>query len=270
MTRAIRVAINGANGRMGGALCGLLLKDARFELLRAVVAPGSARVAAPVWASNPQGLSCVSDWRDAPVLDVVIDFSTPSGLGAALEHCLASGTALLTGTTACDAALAARLTAASLEIAVLRSANFSLGVAVLTRLLRDAAAALPAWDVEILEAHHASKRDAPSGTALALGSAAAQARGAASQSEFVCNRADVADGRAPGSIGFATVRGGDIVGEHTVMLIGHGERLELVHRATDRSIFARGALHAAQWLNGRVPGAWTLDDVLTSPCADAS
>lgn len=269
MTRAVRVAINGATGRMGSAVCALLVRDTRFALLHAVVAPESTRVDTPACADAPAGLRCARDWRDAPAVDVVVDFSTPVGLGTALDHCLAAGTALLTGTTGCDAAMDARLLAASARIAVLRAANFSLGVAVLTRLLREAAAALPSWDVEIVEAHHRAKRDAPSGTALALGAAAAQGRRVVGDASFVTSRAGLTDERKPGSIGFAAVRGGDIVGEHTAMLIGQGERLELVHRATDRAIFARGALHAAHWLAQRPPGSWTLDDVLANASSQA-
>lgn len=265
MTRAIRVAINGAAGRMGAALCALLARDARFALRHAVVAPGSACVGAPVFPGTAETMRFAAGWHDAPELDVVIDFSTPTALDTALAHCLASGTALVTGTTGSAAALDERLVAAGTRIAVLRAANFSLGVAVLTRLLRDAAAALPAWDVEIVEMHHGAKRDAPSGTALALGQAAARARGTRVETPFVLSREGLTNGRTEGSIGFAAVRGGDIVGEHTALLIGQGERLELVHRAADRSIFARGALHAAYWLSQRAPGAWTLDDMLAVP-----
>jgi 4-hydroxy-tetrahydrodipicolinate reductase len=116
MTRAVRVAINGAAGRMGSALCALLVRDARFALLHAVVSPDSARIGTPVCADAPAGLRCARDWRDAPAVDVVIDFSTPVGLGAALAHCLAGGTALLTGTTGYDAAMDARLIAASARL----------------------------------------------------------------------------------------------------------------------------------------------------------
>ena len=147
---------------------------------------------------------------------------------------------------------------------ILRAANFSLGVAVLTRLLREAAAALPSWDLEIVEAHHGRKQDAPSGTALALGHAAAAARHTTPEAAVYSREGQTGE-RIDGSIGFAVVRGGDIVGEHTAMLIGQGERLELVHRATDRSIFARGALQAAHWLAGRAPGQWQLDNVIASP-----
>jgi 4-hydroxy-tetrahydrodipicolinate reductase len=144
----------------------------------------------------------------------------------------------------------------------LRAANFSLGVAVLTRLLREAAAALPDWDLEIVEAHHGCKEDAPSGTALALGHAAAEARGTTLAKDGVYVREGRPGVRRSGSIGFAVVRGGDVVGEHTALLLGHGERVELSHRATDRSIFARGALEAAAWLAGKQPGAYSIDDLL--------
>jgi 4-hydroxy-tetrahydrodipicolinate reductase len=149
---------------------------------------------------------------------------------------------------------------ATAHIPLLHASNFSVGVAVLARLLRQAAAALPDWDLEILEAHHARKVDAPSGTALALGEAAAAARGITLRKDGIGGTREGA--RRAGSIGFAVVRGGDIVGEHTAMLIGVGERLELAHRATDRSIFARGAIEAARWVCGQPPGAYSLDAML--------
>lgn len=262
MTQPVRVAVNGACGRMGRALCALLAHDPRFVLAHAVVAAGATCVGAPVFADDRQALRYAADWRNAAALDVVIDFSTPAALGTVLDHCLAAKVSLVSGTTGCDAALESRLSAASAQIAVLRAANFSLGVAILTRLLRTAAAALPTWDVEILEAHHAAKLDAPSGTALALGCAAAQARDGVDATTFVAGREGISAARVPGSIGYAVLRGGDIVGEHTAMLIGTGERLELAHRATDRAIFARGALHAGFWLSQQRPGLWALDDAL--------
>lgn len=265
MTRPVRLAMNGASGRMGNALLTLLDGDARFELAHAVVAPGSPCDGQPVAPVGHGGLRFAHDWINAPALDVVIDFSGPAALPAMLDYCLAHGTALVSGTTGMDGALEARLAHAAAHIATLRAANFSLGVVVLTRLLREAAAALPGWDLEIVEAHHARKQDAPSGTALALGHAAAAARETTLEATAVYRREGRPGERAHGSIGFAVVRGGDIVGEHTAMLIGQGERLELGHRATDRAIFARGALHAAHWLSGRAPGQWTLDDVLAAP-----
>lgn len=259
MTRPLRLAVNGASGRMGRALLGLLEADDKAELLHAVVAPGSIHDGQPVPGAG--ALRYAHDWKQAPPLDVIVDFSSPAALEPALDHCLAHGIALVSGTTGIDSAIAARLTEASRQIAVLRAANFSLGVAVLTRLLREAASALSAWDLEIVEAHHGRKRDAPSGTALALGEAAAAARHTTLDAVAAFERAGE---RAEGSIGFAVIRGGDIVGEHQAMLIGPGERLELVHRATDRSIFARGALHAARWLAGQPAGQWQLDDVVAT------
>lgn len=227
---------------MGHAFQTLLRDDARFAL--------STKIARS------------EDWQAAPKLDVVIDFSTPAGFDAALAHCEARGVALVCGTTGLDAAQHARLDAAGSTIPVLYAANFSLGVAVLARALRDAAAALPDWDLEIVESHHARKVDAPSGTALALGRAAAAARGQDFDAVAVLSREGQVGARRAGTIGFASIRAGDIVGEHTAILASAGERIELAHRATDRMIFARGALAAAAWLAGKPPGVYSLDDVL--------
>lgn len=227
---------------MGRALQVLLHDDARFELAAAIAAS--------------------SEWMEAPALDVVIDFSTPAGFEAALTHCSAHHVAFVSGTTGLDAAQRERLAAAAKIIPVLYAANFSLGIAVLTRLLGAAAHALPDWDVEIVEAHHARKVDAPSGTALALGHAAASARGRKFGDVAVFGRHGHTGVRESGSIGFASIRAGDIVGEHTAFLVGHTERIELTHRAYDNAIFARGALAAAAWLSGRGPGACTLDNVI--------
>ena len=265
MTGPLRVAINGASGRMGRTLLGLLQDDARFELVHAVVAPGSDQDGLPVQPGPDDWLRYTRGWESAPPLDVVVDFSSPVALTRALDHCLLHGVALVSGTTGLDARLERRLNDACSQLAILRAANFSLGVAVLTRLLREAAASLPDWDLEIVEAHHGRKQDAPSGTALALGRVAAAARGTALDTAAIYSRVGQTGERPAGSIGFATIRGGDIVGEHTAMLIGRGERLELAHRAMDRSIFARGALRAAHWLAGRGPGHWQLDDVLSAP-----
>jgi 4-hydroxy-tetrahydrodipicolinate reductase len=265
MTPSLRLAINGASGRMGTALLELLRGDTRFELVHAIVSAGSPHDGQPVSVDRVGSLHYAHDWCSAPALDVVIDFSSPAALASALDHCLEHGAALVSGTTGVDPALEQRLTDAGRQLAILRAANFSLGVAVLTRLLREAASALPSWDMEIVEAHHGRKRDAPSGTALALGHAAAAARQTSLQTAAVYSREGQIGERVEGSIGFATVRGGDIVGEHTAMLIGQGERLELVHRATDRSIFARGALQAAWWLASQAPGQWQLDNVIAIP-----
>jgi 4-hydroxy-tetrahydrodipicolinate reductase len=261
MTSPIRLAINGASGRMGRALLALVREDRRFELVNALVSAGSAHNGAPVFVDSPVSLRYSHDWSSTAA-HVVVDFSGPEGLTAALAYCIAHNAALVTGTTGIDDALQAELDKASKRIPLLHAANFSLGVAVVKRLLREAAAALPDWDLEIIEAHHNRKEDAPSGTALALGHAAAEARGTTLEKDGVYAREGRPGARRSGSIGFAVVRGGDVVGEHTALLLGQGERVELSHRATDRSIFARGALEAAAWLAGCKPGAYNIGDLL--------
>lgn len=244
MSDPIKLAINGANGRMGRALQMLLHDDARFELMAMVNASDA--------------------WGNAPKLDVVIDFSSAIGFDAALTHCRDGRVAFVSGTTGLGAAQRVAIDAAAREIPVLCASNFSLGVAVLTRLVREAAAALPDWDMEILETHHARKLDAPSGTALALGRTAAEARRHAFDEVAVLSREGQVGARPDGAIGFASLRAGDVIGEHTVMLATAGERLELSHRATDRAIFARGALHAAAWIAGKPAGAYKVDDVISA------
>jgi len=209
-------------------------------------------------------ISASDEWRSVPQLDVVIDFSTPAGFDSALAHCRAHKIAFVCGTTGLDADQRARLQEAARDIPVLYAANFSIGNAVLTKLLRDAARALPDWDLEIIEAHHARKVDAPSGTALALGRAAASARGQDFDEVADFARHGHTGVRRKGAIGFASIRAGEIVGEHTVLLATADERIELGHRAYDNTIFARGALHAAAWLADKPPGTYSLDDVLAA------
>ncbi len=263
MIDSIRLAINGASGRMGRALMELARAQRRFALTRAVIDHGSALVGQPVQTPATAGsLRYSAGWEDTPDIDVVIDFSAPSGLAQVLDYCVEHAVPLVTGTTGLEPSLESRLDEASEQIAVLRSANFSLGVAVLTRLLGIAAAALPAWDLEILEMHHGRKQDTPSGTALALGEAAASARQVSLQDVQQRSRNGHTGPRDKGAIGFAVLRGGDVVGEHTAFLAGQGERIELTHRATDRGIFARGALEAAAWLSRQKPGHYDLDAML--------
>ncbi|MEI7038117.1 4-hydroxy-tetrahydrodipicolinate reductase [Fulvimonas yonginensis] len=260
MNRPLRLALHGATGRMGRALLDLLRDDGRFELVAALTVPDAPQLGEPVYLDRAAP-RFTAQWP-SQALDVVIDFSGPTGLAHALAQCRDRGIALVSGTTGADAALKACVAEAAQHIPLMHASNFSLGVAVLARLLRQAAAALPAWDLEIVEAHHGRKVDAPSGTALLLGEAAAAARGTTLARDGVSGTREGA--RRAGSIGFAVVRGGDIVGEHTAMLIGSGERVELAHRATDRGIFARGALEAAHWLHDRPPGAYDLDAMLVA------
>ena len=179
-----------------------------------------------------------------PDFDVATDFSLPQGVDRLLALCVTRGCALVSGTTGLDQAQREALQAAAASVPVLWASNFSVGVAVLDELVERAARALPGWDCDIVETHHAHKQDAPSGTALTLGQSAA--RGGASARH-------------------ASLRAGDIVGEHLVQFTGQGERLELVHRATHRDVFARGALQAAARIHGRPPGLYSLRDLLFGP-----
>ena len=194
-------------------------------------------------------------------VDVVIDFSTPSATASHLATCASRGVAVLVGTTGLDVGVDSVAAAAAQRVPVLIAPNTSIGVTLLIELVRAAARALPAaYDIEIVESHHRAKRDAPSGTALALGRAAAEGRGASLES---LRLPDARDGlRVAGGLGVAVLRGGDIVGEHELRFCGTGEALTLGHRATDRAIFARGALQAARWLVDRAAGRYQMLDVI--------
>lgn len=205
-----------------------------------VVAAVSRSVGQRVIDGVPQ--FAADELHGVPAFDVAIDFSLPQGFDGILALCLERQAALVSGTTGLDDARRASLAAAAQRIPVLWASNFSLGVALLHELVERAARALPDWDCDIVEAHHARKLDAPSGTALTLGAAA---------------------GLGGATARYASLRAGDIVGEHTVQFATTGERIELVHRATSRDIFARGALHAAARLAGQPPGTYRLRDLLT-------
>lgn len=199
----------------------------------------------------------------ARAADALVDFSTPAALGAHLAAARDAGTPIVIGTTGLTPADHAAIDDAARDIAVLQTGNTSLGVVLLTRLVREAATRLgPDWDIEIVEAHHRHKLDAPSGTALMLGEAAAAGRGVSLGEVRVADRAGLSGARAEGTIGFASLRGGSIVGDHSVMLATEGERIELAHYAQDRAIFARGAVRAALWLAGQPAGRYTMDSVL--------
>jgi len=233
----VRFLIHGASGRMGRALL-RLCADGAVEGC-SVVAAVSRQPAQRVVDGVPQ--FAASEIRGVPAFDVAIDFSLPEGFDPLLALCRQRGAALVSGTTGLSDAQRQALADAATDIPVLWAANFSLGVAVLDELVERAAAALAGWDCDIVETHHVHKKDAPSGTALALG-AAAERSGAGPR--------------------YASLRAGDVVGEHLVQFTGAGERIELVHRATSRDVFARGALLAASRLHGRDAGAWRLRDLL--------
>jgi 4-hydroxy-tetrahydrodipicolinate reductase len=193
--------------------------------------------------------------------DVIVDFSAPAALQASLDRAVSGGVPILVGTTGLDELAAGRIEQASREIAVLRAANTSLGIAVLADLVERAAGMLgPDWDIEIVEMHHRMKADAPSGTALALGAAAARGRGGEVKEERL--RVGTGLAREPGAIGYAAVRGGTVPGDHDAIFAGPDERVVLSHRAESRMIFARGALAAARFLHRKPAGLYAMRDVI--------
>ena len=232
---SIRLMIHGASGRMGHALLRLCAEYPPLQLVAAV-----AGRHAPSIEGVPGFTAAQLD--QVPSFDVCIDFSLPEAFDPMLACCVERGTALVSGTTGLSEAQVARLDAAAAHVPVLWAANFSLGVAILSDLVRRAAQALPQWQRDIVETHHIHKQDAPSGTALALGRA-------------------VVEGGGP-EPHYASLRAGDIVGEHLVQFTGMGERIELTHRATNRDIFARGALHCAAALAGQPAGRYAVIDLL--------
>jgi 4-hydroxy-tetrahydrodipicolinate reductase len=258
MTRA---AIIGITGRMGRALVRAASESKELSITAAVASPESAALgkdAGELAAVGHLGVTVTSDLAAALAqADVVIDFSNAAATGANLAACRQARKPLLIGTTGFSPG--PEFEAAAAEIPLLIAPNTSLGVTVLIELVRQAAAALPAsFDIEIVEAHHRKKQDAPSGTALALGKAAAEGLDLPADAVRQDGKA-----RQGNEIGFAVVRGGDIVGEHDVLFAGIGESLTLSHRATDRAIFARGALRAAVWLQSRAPGRYFMRDLFT-------
>ncbi|MDX2235264.1 MAG: 4-hydroxy-tetrahydrodipicolinate reductase [Hyphomonadaceae bacterium] len=264
----IRLAIAGVAGRMGQALVRAALAQDGFTITGAAERAGAAATGQDIGALvglAPLGVTVAADVataaRDA---DVWIDFSTPAATRAAMAALPAAGVrAAVIGTTGMDAAGEAAIAEAARTIAIVQSGNFSLGVNVLAALVRQAAQRLGAdWDIEIVESHHRRKVDAPSGTALMLGEAAAAGRGRALRDLRLPPREGVTGARPEGGIGFAVVRAGGIVGEHEVILASETETLRLAHHAADRAIFATGALHAARWAADRGPGLYAMADVL--------
>jgi len=226
----IRISLFAPDGRMGQAIAAA-----------ALAAPG-------IEMDNDHG-------------DVLIDFSAPAALAASLDRAVSAGVPIVIGTTGLDELADQRIASAAEKIPVLRAANTSLGVALLAELTERAARLLTTdWDIEIVEAHHRMKADAPSGTALLLGEAAAQGRGSPLNAER--ERDGTGLKRETGSIGFASIRGGTVAGDHDVMFLGPDERLILSHRAENRTIFARGALAAARFLVGKPAGLYSMRDVI--------
>lgn len=263
--RSQPLVVFGITGRMGQALLRALREGSQFHLHCGVASPTSSRLGQDAAADGEAtGVAVTADSAvRLPPDSVALDFSDGGAVAAHARACSEAGVPLLVGTTGFDATTLLALERAAAKIPVLLAPNTSIGVAVLSKLVKQATAALgAAYDIDILEAHHALKRDAPSGTALSLGEAAAEARGIALEDIAVYDRHATAMPRRPGSIGFSSVRAGDIVGEHTVMFATEGERLELTHRATDRITFARGALRAAGWLSLQPKGLYRMADMV--------
>jgi 4-hydroxy-tetrahydrodipicolinate reductase len=264
MSGTLRILLIGATGRMGQALVRASKERPSVRITAAVTHAGSVHLGHDVGEVAGVGRLGVAVTADVAAAladcDCAIEFSQSAATASTLAACCAAGKPLLIGTTGLAAELKPEIERAARHIALLIAANTSLGVTLLLELVRQAAQALPLnFDVEIIEAHHRLKKDAPSGTALALGHAAAQARGQELDAVSALERKGL---RREGDIGFAVVRGGDIVGDHTVVFAATGEQVVLSHRATDRNVFARGALDAAAWLAGRPPGHYFMRDII--------
>ena len=238
-----RIGIIGSAGRMGQAL------------QTAIEAAGHDYAGGIDQGGDPHALASLSD--------VLVDFSAPAALEANLAAAMAAGVPIVVGTTGLEERHHWLIDAAARSIAVLQTGNTSLGVTLLAHLVREAAQRLgPEWDIEIVETHHRMKRDAPSGTALLLGEAAARGRGVPLDDVAQRGRDGITGAREIGAIGFASLRGGTVAGDHAVHFLADNERLTLSHLAENRGIFARGAVTAAQWLLGRAPGRYTMPEVL--------
>ncbi|MFP5419357.1 MAG: 4-hydroxy-tetrahydrodipicolinate reductase [Gammaproteobacteria bacterium] len=262
----IGVVLTGFSGRMGRALFEAVANDPDCALHAAIDRPGSPLVGHDAGAASGtvSGVS-VSDRLVAalPGAQALIDFTRPDATFAYLDACVEAGLPIVIGTTGFDDAGKARIAAAARQIPVVFAPNMSVGVTLLMKLAELAAQTLDdGYDIEIIEAHHRHKIDAPSGTALGLGQAVARATGRDLAHCAVYGREGVTGERDPRTIGFATVRGGDIVGDHTLLFAGTGERIELTHKASSRATFAQGALRAAKWVQGRAPALYDMRDVL--------
>ncbi len=255
-----RALVVGALGRMGESVRRALAEHPELELGAALEVPGHPRLSERL----PEGVTVTDDPKAAlSGCDVAIDFSRPDASLAVLRAAADAGVAFVSGTTGLSADQRAELAACAERVPVLWAPNFSVSVNALFWLTREAARRLgEGYDAEIVELHHAAKRDAPSGTALRLAEAVAEGRGDDLDGLLVLGREGETGERPPGAIGVQALRGGDNPGEHTVLFVGRGERLELSHRSATRDHFARGAVRAAAWLHPRPPALYTFDQVL--------
>ena len=262
----LQVAVAGASGRMGRMLIEAVLGSPDCGLSGALDRPDSAAIGqdAGAFLGRATGVVIEAELRAGLAgADVLIDFTRPEGTLAHLQVCRELGVRAVVGTTGFSAAQKAAISTLAQSIAIVLAPNMSVGVNVVLRLLELAARSFAdGYDIEIIEAHHRHKVDAPSGTALAMGEAIASALGQDLQQQAVFAREGHTGERRPGSIGFAAVRGGDIVGDHTVLFAGTGERIEITHRSNSRANYAEGSLRAARFVAGRAPGLYGMDDVL--------
>ncbi|MFE3838024.1 4-hydroxy-tetrahydrodipicolinate reductase [Pseudogemmobacter sonorensis] len=261
------IVITGASGRMGRMLARTVVESGKARLVAAVEREGHdwiGRDLGEALGGAPFGARVTDDPVEAiSQAQAVIDFTAPAATVEFAALAAQARAVHVIGTTGLEEADLARIATAARHAVVVRAGNMSLGVNLLVRMTQKIAAALDEdWDIEIVESHHRMKVDAPSGTALMLGEAAAEGRGADLAQAKVAGRDGITGARARGSIGFSSIRGGDVVGEHDVIFATEGERVVLRHLATDRAIFARGALRAALWGQGRKPGEYDMMDVL--------
>ena len=261
-----RLAIAGAGGRMGQMLIDAVAASPDCVLAGALDVPASPAIGtdAAAFAGRTSGVVIQSDLRQGlGQCDVLIDFTRPEGTLAHLAVCRALGVNAVIGTTGFTDAQKAEIAAAAQDIAIVMAPNMSVGVNVTLKLLEMAAKALSVgYDIEIIEAHHRHKVDAPSGTALKMGEVIAEALGRDLKDCAVYAREGVTGERVPSSIGFAAIRGGDIVGDHTVLFAGIGERIEISHKSSSRTTYAQGSLRAARFLHGKKTGLFDMFDVL--------
>lgn len=263
----MRLIVAGAGGRMGRTLVKAIAETNGLVLTGATEGAGSPLLGKDAGELAGIGANGIKITSDAAALldnaDGIVDFTGPAATVALAALAGKAGKVHIIGTTGCSAADDAKIAEAAKTAIIVKSGNMSLGVNLLSALTKRVAKTLDAsFDIEVLEMHHNQKVDAPSGTALLLGQAAADGRGVDLKTHAVMSREGHTGARKPGDIGFATLRGGTVVGEHTVMFAGPAERLELTHIAADRMIFARGALHAALWAATQKPGLYSMMDVL--------
>ena len=263
----IRIAINGAAGRMGRTLVEAVAENPVTALHAAIERPDSTLLGADTGelaALGRNGVVLVGSLDEVIAdFDVLIDFSSPAAAVANAQVCAAAGRAIVIGTTGLDAAQSGAIDEAARSVPICMASNFSTGVNLCFKLLDIAARVLgDSVDVEVIEAHHRHKVDAPSGTALSMGKVVANALGRDLAKVAVYAREGQTGKRDREAIGFATIRAGDIVGDHTVLFAADGERVEITHRASSRMSFARGAVRAAAWLYQRSPGLYDMQDVL--------